>query len=120
MSENLFIQKRKKARNKPFLTSRVIFSLILLSLLVCAGFYFEFGRVGDVLCDGPCESTYSFGIWLAGGGILLISIIGLAFIVGILVALIRRSRKSNDTLSTLLANENCQEAATNNRETTNK
>jgi len=113
MPENLFIQKRKKARNKPFLTSRVIFSLILLSLLIYAGFYFEFGRVGDALCDGPCESTHSFGVWLAGGGILLASIIGLAFIVGVLVALIRRTQKSNDTLSTLLANDVSKEAKTN-------
>ncbi|MFC3050341.1 hypothetical protein [Kordiimonas pumila] len=105
MSENIFIQKRKRARGRSFLTIRFIFSLIFLSFILLVGFYLEFGSIGDSACTGACESQYSIYTWLLGAGLLLGSIITLAAIVGIIVAALRRVRKKHDGLEAFISSE---------------
>lgn len=93
MPDQLFTKRRQLQRNKPFLTTRLIFSLILLSVLLAAGFYLEFGDMGDSECNGTCEDIYDISTWTIAGGIILGSIIALAATAGSLIALLKRKRQ---------------------------
>tara|TARA_R110002096_G_scaffold424331_1_gene632153 strand:+ start:616 stop:954 length:339 start_codon:yes stop_codon:yes gene_type:complete len=106
MSENTFIQKRQRERARPFLTLRIIFGLIFLSLMVWAGFYFEYGSIGDANCDGTCESLHSLGSWVLGFSLIFLGVISLGALAGGLFSLLRWSRKRrHDTLSPFMEKE---------------
>lgn len=103
MSENTFIKKRQRERNRPFLTVRILFGLIFLSGMVAGGFYFEFGAISDNACEGVCEDLHSLRSWFLGVFLLFTSIISAAAVLGGIIAAIKWSRNQHEgTLSTLL------------------
>lgn len=104
MSENTFIKKRQKERARPFLTLRIILGLIFLSGIIWAGFYFEYGSIGNELCDGDCENLHSLRASVLGFFMIFIGIIAAGAVVGGLFATLKWSRnKRNDTLSSLIS-----------------
>lgn len=103
MSENSYIKKQQRVRNKPLLTTRNILTLVLLSLAVYAGFYFEYGIVDDGTCEGICENQYSLGAWVLGFLMIFAAVIAAGAVIGGIIAAVRWSRKQkDDTLSALL------------------
>jgi hypothetical protein len=101
MSDNQYIKRLQRARNKPILTVRNILLLIILSLAVYAGFYFEYGMDDAGACDGPCENLYSIEAWVLAVAIIFGALIAVAAFVGVVVSLIRRGRKSSSGLNTI-------------------
>jgi len=103
MSDNKYIQKRRRARNKSLITTRNILMLILLSVAVYAGFYFEYGVIDDGTCEGACENEYSLWAWVLGFFFIFAAIIAAGALGGGILAFLRWSRsRKGDTLSTLL------------------
>ncbi|UTW58609.1 hypothetical protein KFE96_17605 [Kordiimonas sp. SCSIO 12603] len=104
MSENQYIKKRKRLRDRPFITTKAILMLVGLSGFIYLGFYSEYGGVNDAACDGACESTYS--LWTSVFAFLLMfaAIIGAGAIVGVLVAKFG-ARKSTDAVSIYQQND---------------
>lgn len=100
MSDSHFIKKRQKARARTFLTVRIILGLVLLSGLIAAGFYLEYGGVGDAACTGECESQFSLTAWILGFFMIFLGVIAAGALVGGLFAILRWSRgRKDDTLS---------------------
>ena len=103
MSDNKYIQKRRRVRNKPLITTRNILMLILLSVAVYAGFYFEYGVIDDGTCKDVCENEYSFWAWVIGFFFIFAAIIAAGALGGGVLAFLRWSRgRKDDTLSTFL------------------
>lgn len=101
MSDNQYIRKLQRARNRPIFTGRNIFMLMILSVVIAGGFYMEYGGRDDGTCDGPCESLYSLETWGLAIALIFGAVITFGAAVGVLVALIRRSRNSGSTLDSL-------------------
>ncbi len=95
MSNNVYINKQKRARSKPIFTTSRIAMLIALSALLFIGFYTEYGTIGDIACDGACESLYDIGTTIAAFGLMFTGIILVAAIIGVLIALMRRRNKNH-------------------------
>ena len=98
MSEHLLIKKRQKRRRSAVLnlSTKNILSLVLLSLAAYGGFRLWVGNPTEALCGDNCESMYSLLGWVLGFFLLFAAIIAAGAVVGILVALIRRSRRHNN------------------------
>ena len=92
MTDNPYIKKLQRARGKAFITSRHIIMLIILSGAIYAGFYFEYGQIGDVACEGECESIHSLWAWVLGFFMIFAAVIAAAAVVGGLVAFFKWSR----------------------------
>jgi hypothetical protein len=112
MSDNQYIKKQQRARTRSFLTTRNIVSLMVMSVVIYAGFYFEYGTMDDGSCDGACESLHSLSTWVLAAGMIFASVIAAAAVVGALVAFIKWSRaRKDDTLSTLIGEDPTQDNA---------
>ena len=104
MSDNSYIHKLQRARGKAAISTRTILMITLISGMVGAGFYIEFGAFGDAACSaGACESTHSVTSWILAAVMVFAGIIALAAVVGVLFAFIKWTRRGRiDTLSRLL------------------
>ena len=96
MSENQYIKKRKRIRNRPFVTTKAILLLIVLSGFIYLGFYSEYGGVNDAACDGECESVYSLWTSVFAFILMFAAIIGAGALVGVLFAKISRNRNAEN------------------------
>lgn len=74
---------------------RNIFRIMLVSLLVFAGFIYYVGDPTTALCDGGCESQQSLTGQVLGFFLMFLGVIAGAAVVGALFAYIRRSRASS-------------------------
>ncbi len=94
MSENEYLNKQKRLRDRPFITTKAVIMLIVLSGFIYLGFYSEYGGINDAECNGPCESTY--GIWpsVLAFIIIFIAIIAAGALVGSLFASLRSKRNA--------------------------
>ncbi|MBV1900726.1 MAG: hypothetical protein KUG56_03535 [Kordiimonadaceae bacterium] len=117
MSENAFIKKRQRERNRPFLTVRILLGLIFLSGMVAGGFYFEFGAISDNACEGACEGLHSLRSWLLGAFLLFAGIISAAAVLGGIIAAIKWSRNQHGGALSSLLNED--ETAASKEDETN-
>ncbi len=101
MSDNQYIKKQQRVRARGLLTTRNIFSLIFLSVIIYAGFYFEYGDIGDSSCEGACENTHSYGAMILGFLMIFLGVIAAGGIVGAFIAFLKWSRgQQSDALST--------------------
>lgn len=94
MSENQYIKKRQRLRNKPFVTTKAILLLIALSAFIYLGFYSEYGSVNDSACEGDCESLYSIWTLVLAFILMFAGIIAAGALVGSLVAKFNRQRNA--------------------------
>lgn len=83
MSDNQYIKKRQRQRNRSFITTRSIITLIVISGLIYLGFYSEYGGVNDLGCDGDCESEYGIGLTIFAFFLMFAAVIGLGALTGI-------------------------------------
>ena len=93
MSENIHIKRRQKQRDKAFLTTRNIITLIVLSLAVFIGFRVWVGNPSQAICGDDCSSYLSLTGWVLGFFMMIGGVVIAGGIVGILLALLRRSRR---------------------------
>jgi len=106
MSDNQYIKKQQRARNKSLITTRHILILVLLSVAIYAGFYFEYGIIDDGTCEGTCENLHTVRSWVLGFIIMFGVIIAAGALIGGLVSFLKWNRnRKGDTLSTLLDNQ---------------
>ncbi|TNE67148.1 MAG: hypothetical protein EP335_02110 [Alphaproteobacteria bacterium] len=92
MSEHLFIEKRRRQRNKALVTTRRIFGLVALSIAVYGAFRFWIGNPTEELCGDNCGSMHSWLALALGFAIMFGVIIAAGAIGGVLTSLLRRRR----------------------------
>ena len=108
MAEHLFIKKRQRQRKRRdgFLTTKIIVRLIIVSAVLLALFLNFIGDPTISICDEGCESQFSFGTWVLGFLMIFGAVIGLAGIVGALIAALKWSRRnSSGSLAALMNDE---------------
>ncbi|WP_374762802.1 hypothetical protein [Yunchengibacter salinarum] len=107
MSDNRFIDKRRKKRGASGLAIRAkhILMLILVSLVAYGAFRYWVGRPQDSLCDGPCDPAMDPTLAVGAFFAMLIGVALIGAGLGLVLALIRRSRPTGG-LSSYLAPPN--------------
>lgn len=107
MPEHIFIKKRQRHRKRRdgFLTTKVIVRLIIVSAVLLALFLNFIGDPTVSICEEGCESKFSFGTWVLGFIMIFGAVIGLAGIVGALIATLKWSRRNSSGALTALMDE---------------
>lgn len=107
MAEHLFIKKRQRQRKRRdgFLTTKIIVRLIIVSAVLLALFLNFIGDPTVSICEDGCESQFSISTWVLGFFMIFGTVIGLAGIVGALVATLKWSRRDSGGSLAALMNE---------------
>lgn len=102
MSENPFIYKRQRQREKKtaLLSTRNIFGLIAVMLAAYAAFRLWIGDPTTAICEDGCESLYSLATWVLGFFLLFAAVIAAGAVVGLLIAFIRRRTQAGESAIT--------------------
>lgn len=110
MTDRLFMKKRQRSRSRDFFTLKNIFRIMLVSLLVFAGFMYFVQDPTTALCEGGCESQYSLASQILGFFFMFAAIILVAGLVGALFAYLRHSRASSIYTETIASEDEAKDA----------
>lgn len=102
MTQHIFIERRQAKRNKPLLTGRAIFMLVLISVAALAAFRLWIGNPEDALCEGACDQAYDLRILITGFFMMFAIIIAAGGVLGLIIGFLRRRHRS-DGLDALIA-----------------
>ncbi|WCL54217.1 hypothetical protein [Gimibacter soli] len=102
MSQHIFIERRQAKRNKPLLTGRTIFMLVLVSIAALAAFRLWIGNPEDALCEGACDQSHDLRILITGFFMMFAIIIAAGGVLGLIIGFLRRRHRS-DGLDALIA-----------------
>lgn len=89
------MKKRQRARQRDLFTLKNIFRIMLVSVLVFAGFMYFVQDPTTALCEGGCESQHSLASQVLGFFFMFAGIILVAGLVGGLFAYLRHSRSAS-------------------------
>ncbi|RMB02813.1 hypothetical protein [Eilatimonas milleporae] len=101
---SIFLQRRRRSRNKPFVTLRGVIGLIAVSVAAMLAFRVWVGNPDAGYCGTDCEGMHSLFAWVLGFAMIFVAVIGAGALAGIALSLLQR-RRGTDPFSNLISEE---------------